>query len=148
MLTHTTPQLPVDKPRYLMGVGKPTDLIAGVLQGIDMFDCVMPTRNARNGHLFTSEGVVRIRNAKYRMDTGPLDASCACYTCTHFSRAYLHHLDKCQELLGATLNSIHNTFFYQSFMKDLRLAIEQGTLLQFIDYTLARFGESHESIYH
>lgn len=148
MLAHTTPQLPVDKPRYLMGVGKPTDLIAGVLQGIDMFDCVMPTRNARNGHLFTSEGVVRIRNAKYRLDTGPLDASCACYTCTHFSRAYLHHLDKCQELLGATLNSIHNTFFYQSFMKDLRLAIEQGTLSQFIDYTLARFGESHESIYH
>lgn len=148
MLAHTTPQLPVDKPRYLMGVGKPTDLIAGVLQGIDMFDCVMPTRNARNGHLFTSEGVVRIRNAKYRMDTGPLDASCACYTCTHFSRAYLHHLDKCQELLGATLNSLHNTFFYQSFMKDLRLAIEQGTLSQFIDYTLARFGESHESIYH
>lgn len=148
MLAHTTPQLPVDKPRYLMGVGKPTDLLAGVLQGIDMFDCVMPTRNARNGHLFTSEGVVRIRNAKYRLDTDPLDASCACYTCTHFSRAYLHHLDKCQELLGATLNSIHNTFFYQSFMKDLRLAIEQGTLSQFIDYTLARFGESHESIYH
>lgn len=148
MLAHTTPQLPFNKPRYLMGVGKPTDLIAGVLQGIDMFDCVMPTRNARNGHLFTSDGVVRIRNAQYRMDTSPLDASCACYTCTHFSRAYLHHLDKCQELLGATLNSIHNTFFYQSFMKDLRLAIEQGTLSQFIDYTLARFGESHESIYH
>lgn len=148
MLAHTTPQLPVDKPRYLMGVGKPTDLIAGVLQGIDMFDCVMPTRNARNGHLFTSEGVVRIRNAKYRMDTEPLDASCPCYTCSHFSRAYLHHLDKCQELLGATLNSIHNTFFYQSFMKDLRQAIEQGTLPAFIDYTLARFGESHESIRH
>lgn len=133
ILEHLTPQLPVDKPRYLMGVGTPEDLIAGVLRGVDMFDCVMPTRNARNGHLFTSQGIIRIRNSKYKQDLAPLDQNCGCYTCKNYSRAYLHHLDKCKEMLGARLNSIHNLYFYQNLMSNLRSSIEQGTLAQFVN---------------
>lgn len=118
-------KLPEDRPRYLMGVGKPGDIIEAVRRGIDMFDCVMPTRNARNGHLFTSAGVVKIRNAAHREDTGPLDAQCDCYTCQNFSRAYLHHLEKTKEMLGAQLNTIHNTHFYQKLMQQIRTAIEE-----------------------
>ncbi|VEB93683.1 queuine tRNA-ribosyltransferase [Citrobacter koseri] len=103
ILEHVCPQIPADKPRYLMGVGKPEDLVEGVRRGIDMFDCVMPTRNARNGHLFVTDGVVKIRNAKHKSDTSPLDAECDCYTCRNYSRAYLHHLDRCNEILGARL---------------------------------------------
>lgn len=132
VLDHITDQLPLDKPRYLMGVGTPEDLIAGVLRGIDMFDCVMPTRNARNGHLFTSEGVVRIRNSQYRSDLRPLDPACDCYTCQNYSRAYLYHLDKCKEMLGSRLNSLHNLHYYQKLMQDLRRAIEQGKLQEFL----------------
>ena len=127
------PQMPVDAPRYLMGVGTPGDIVEAVCAGIDMFDCVMPTRNARNGHMFTSQGVVRIRNSVHRTDTGPLDPSCRCYTCRNFSRAYLHHLDKCNEILGARLNTIHNLTFYQDLMAGLRGAIGQGTLGAFRD---------------
>ncbi|HEY9033545.1 MAG TPA: tRNA guanosine(34) transglycosylase Tgt [Pseudomonadales bacterium] len=124
-------RLPEDRPRYLMGVGTPEDLLDGVLAGIDMFDCVMPTRNARNGHLFTSQGVVKIRNARHRHDTGPLDPACDCYTCRHFSRAYLHHLDKCREMLGAQLNTIHNLRFYQQHMANIRQAIDDNRLAAF-----------------
>jgi queuine tRNA-ribosyltransferase len=131
ILDSLTPQMPADKPRYLMGVGRPEDLVAAVLAGVDMFDCVMPTRNARNGHLFTSRGVVRIRNASHRHDTRPLDENCSCYTCTNFSRAYLHHLDKCGEMLGAQLNTLHNLHYYQQLMADLREAIEQGRVSAF-----------------
>lgn len=132
ILEHTAPQLPEDKPRYLMGVGKPADLVESVLQGIDMFDCVMPTRNARNGHLFVRDGVVKIRNARYKDDTGPLDATCTCYSCTNFTRSYLHHLDKCGEILGAQLNTIHNLHMYQTLMAELREAIATGTLASFV----------------
>jgi len=126
-------QMPVTKPRYLMGVGTPEDIVAGVMRGVDMFDCVMPTRNARNAHLFTSTGLVRLRNARYRDDTGPLDSACDCYTCRNFSVAYLHHLDKCKEMLGAQLNTIHNLRFYQNLMRGLRQAIEQGRLAAFAE---------------
>ncbi|WP_448548252.1 tRNA guanosine(34) transglycosylase Tgt [Thalassotalea fusca] len=132
ILDHTTPLIPANKPRYLMGVGKPEDLVEGVRRGIDMFDCVMPTRNARNGHLFVTTGVVKIRNAKNKTDTGPLDDQCDCYTCKNYSRAYLHHLDKCNEILGSQLNTIHNLRFYQRVMKGLRDAIEQGKLDEFV----------------
>lgn len=128
VLDHLTQEMPADKPRYLMGVGKPADIVEAVRRGIDMFDCVMPTRNARNGHLFTSEGVIKIRNAKHRHDTGPLDAECDCHTCTNFSRSYLHHLDKCGEILGAQLNTIHNLRFYQNVMSGLRSAIAEHRL--------------------
>jgi len=128
ILDHTAPQMPIDKPRYLMGVGKPEDLVEAVRRGIDMFDCVMPTRNARNGHLFISTGVVKIRNAVHRTDTGPLDPECDCYTCKNYSRAYLHHLDRSNEMLGGRLNTIHNLHFYQKVMQDLRDAIEAGRL--------------------
>jgi len=126
-------QMPADKPRYLMGVGKPEDLVEGVRRGIDMFDCVMPTRNARNGHLFTDTGVVKIRNSAHKHDESPLDPSCDCYTCKHFSRAYLHHLDKCGEMLGSMLNTIHNLRYYQYLMAGLRDAIQQGKLAAFVD---------------
>ncbi|MCB1664797.1 MAG: tRNA guanosine(34) transglycosylase Tgt [Pseudomonadales bacterium] len=126
-------RMPAHKPRYLMGVGTPEDIIEAVRRGIDMFDCVMPTRNARNAHLFTSGGLVRLRNARYRDDTGPLDPKCDCYTCRNFSRAYLHHLDKCREMLGAQLNTIHNLHYYQKLMQGLRRAIEQGRLSAFIE---------------
>ncbi|MFT7221654.1 MAG: queuine tRNA-ribosyltransferase [Candidatus Azotimanducaceae bacterium] len=126
VIAHTAPKMPADKPRYLMGVGTPKDLIESVRRGVDMMDCVMPTRNARNGHLFTSRGVVRIRNAPHKKDTNPLDDECDCYTCSNFSRAYLHHLDKCGEILGAELNSIHNVHYYLHIMAGLREAIEKG----------------------
>jgi queuine tRNA-ribosyltransferase len=132
VLDELNPHLPADRPRYLMGVGTPDDLIDAVQRGIDMFDCVMPTRNARNGHLFTSNGVVKIRNAQYERDTRPLDENCTCYTCRHYSRAYLKHLDRCTEILGARLNSIHNLHFYQVLMLGMRTAIEQGRLGEFV----------------
>ncbi|MBU1426557.1 MAG: tRNA-guanine transglycosylase, partial [Gammaproteobacteria bacterium] len=131
ILQHTAPQLPTDKPRYLMGVGTPEDLVEAVGNGIDMFDCVMPTRNARNGHLFTRFGDVRIKNAQYRLDTRPLDEQCTCYTCRHFTRAYLHHLHRLNEILGARLNSIHNLHYYQELMSDIRKAIEAGRYAEF-----------------
>jgi queuine tRNA-ribosyltransferase len=124
-------QLPADKPRYLMGVGTPADLLEGVRRGIDMFDCVMPTRNARNGNIFTSRGVLKLRNNRHKTDTGPLDEECACYTCEHFSRAYLHHLDKCNEILGSQLNTIHNLHFYQHHMAGIREAISEHRLDDF-----------------
>ena len=133
VLEHLTPEMPKDSPRYLMGVGKPQDILEAVRRGIDMFDCVMPTRNARNGHLFTSEGVIKIRNAKHRHDTGPLDKECDCYTCQNFSRSYLHHLDKCGEILGAQLNTIHNLRYYQSHMAAIRKAIEEDRLDEFAE---------------
>jgi len=124
--------LPVDRPRYLMGIGTPEDMVAAVQRGIDMFDCVLPTRNARNGYLFTTGGVVKIRNACYRTDEAPLDPFCECATCRHYSRAYLHHLDKCKEILGARLNTIHNLHYYQGLMRTLRDAIAAGRLDAFI----------------
>jgi queuine tRNA-ribosyltransferase len=133
ILEHLGEKMPADKPRYLMGVGKPADLVEAVLRGIDMFDCVMPTRNARNGHLFTSTGVIKIRNAVHRGDTAPLDENCDCYTCQNFSRGYLHHLDKCGEILGAQLNTIHNLRYYQNLMSGMRDAIENDCLDQFVD---------------
>ena len=132
ILSHTGPQLPEDKPRYLMGVGKPEDIVEAVRRGIDMFDCVMPTRNARNGHLFTSTGVVRIRNSQYERDTRPLEEGCACYTCQHYSRAYLRHLDKGNEILGARLNTVHNLYYYQRLMREIRAAIDQGRFEDFV----------------
>ena len=128
MLEFTVPLLPDDAPRYLMGVGRPEDIVEAVWRGVDMFDCVMPTRNARNGHLFTRYGDVRIRNGRYRTDTRPPDETCGCYTCAHYSRAYLRHLAKCNEILGARLNTIHNLYYYQALMRDIRAAIETGTL--------------------
>ncbi|MBT9096367.1 tRNA guanosine(34) transglycosylase Tgt [Methylovulum psychrotolerans] len=125
-------QMPSDKPRYLMGVGTPEDLVEAVQRGIDMFDCVMPTRNARNGHLFTRFGVIKIRNSQYEFDTRPLDEECPCYTCRNYSRAYLRHLDKCQEMLGPRLNTIHNLYYYLSLMQGLRDAIERQELTAFV----------------
>lgn len=130
--------MPADKPRYLMGVGKPEDLVEGVRRGVDMFDCVMPTRNARNGHYFVHDGVIKIRNAKHRHDTGPLDPHCDCYTCQNFSRSYLHHLDKCGEMLGAMLATIHNLRHYQQLMAGLRGALEAGRLADFVNDFYAR----------
>ncbi len=124
--------LPKAKPRYLMGVGTPADIVHAVSHGVDMFDCVMPTRNARNAYLFTSKGLLKLRNSQYRSDTGPVDENCSCYTCRNFSRAYLHHLDKCKEILGAELNTIHNLHYYQTLMGDLREAIGAGRLDSFI----------------
>lgn len=133
ILNNLTDKMPDDKPRYLMGVGKPEDIVEAVRRGVDMFDCVMPTRNARNGHIFVSDGVLKLRNARHKTDTGPLDENCDCYTCKNYSRAYLHHLDKCNEILGAQLNTIHNLRFYQKVMEDLRAAIEQGKLEQYVE---------------
>jgi queuine tRNA-ribosyltransferase len=126
ILAHTAPRLPREAPHYLMGVGTPEDLLDGIAAGIDMFDCVMPTRNARNGWLFTSRGDVKLRNARYKDDTRPLDLSCACYTCRHFSRAYLHHLQRVNEILGARLNTIHNLHYYLELMRQAREAITEG----------------------
>ncbi len=126
------PQMPVDKPRYLMGVGTPEDIVECVRRGVDMFDCVLPTRNARNGHLFTRQGVIKIRNSRYKEDIRPLDEECECYTCRNYSRAYLHHLDRCREILGARLNTTHNLYYYQQLMRGLRAAIETGGLDGFI----------------
>lgn len=124
ILEHTTPRLPAHKPRYLMGVGTPADIVRAVARGIDMFDCVIPTRHARNGYLFTSEGKINIRNARYAQDLAPLDPNCDCYTCQNYSRSYLRHLEKCGEILGCTLNTIHNLHYYQSLMAAIRHAIE------------------------
>ena len=128
VLDNLSGELPAEVPRYLMGVGTPADLLEGVRRGIDMFDCVMPTRNARNGHLFTSRGVIKLRNARHKTSTEPLDADCDCYTCQNFSRAYLAHLDKCNEILGSQLATIHNLRFYQNHMSAIRAAIEAGDL--------------------
>jgi queuine tRNA-ribosyltransferase len=135
VLAYTVPRLPEDKPRYLMGVGTPEDLVAGVTAGIDMFDCVLPTRNARNGWLFTRFGDIRIRNARHRADAAPLDPTCACYTCRRFSRSYLHHLQRVNEILGARLATIHNLHYYLTLMGELRAAIEAREL----DAYVARF---------
>jgi queuine tRNA-ribosyltransferase len=132
VLARMAPRLPADRPRYLMGVGTPEDLVAGVTAGIDMFDCVMPTRNARNGWLFTRFGDVKIKNAKHRSDTAPLDATCGCYTCQNFSRAYLHHLNRVNEILGARLATIHNLYYYLALMAELREAIAAGALPAFV----------------
>ncbi|HEX9450213.1 MAG TPA: tRNA guanosine(34) transglycosylase Tgt, partial [Burkholderiales bacterium] len=131
ILRHTAPQLPSGAPRYLMGVGTPADIVDAVENGIDMFDCVMPTRNARNGWIFTTNGTIRLRNARYRDDIRPLDGECGCYTCRHFSRAYLHHLQRVNEILGAHLNTVHNLHFYQQLMGELRHAIEAGKLAEY-----------------
>ena len=142
ILHHTAPQLPADKPRYLMGVGTPEDIVEAVSQGIDMFDCVMPTRNARNGHLFTRFGDVRIKNAQYRNDLRQLDDVCACYTCRNFTRAYLHHLHKLNEILGARLNTVHNLHYYQELMSDIRAAIEADRFADFVvEFKQRRRGE-------
>lgn len=140
VLDEIADQLPSHKPRYLMGVGKPGDIIEAVRRGVDMFDCVLPTRNARNGYLFTSDGVVKIRNAVHRNDTGPLDRECDCHTCTHFSRAYLHHLDRCNEILGAQLNTIHNLRFYQRLMADIREAIAAQRFEAYAEAFYQRYG--------
>jgi queuine tRNA-ribosyltransferase len=132
VLEGVVPHMPADRPRYLMGVGRPRDIVQAVLRGIDMFDCVMPTRHARNGHLFTSQGVVNIRNAAHQADTGPLDPACACYTCRNFSRAYLRHLDRCNEILGARLNTIHNLHYYLELMRRIRAGIEAGSLAEVV----------------
>jgi queuine tRNA-ribosyltransferase len=132
ILQHIAPQLPPDKPRYVMGVGTPEDLVDAISQGIDMFDCVMPTRNARNGMMFTRLGDIKIKNAQYRLDMRPLDEQCGCYTCRHFTRAYLHHLHRIGEILGARLNTIHNLFYYQQLMGEIRAAIEAGTFTDFV----------------
>jgi queuine tRNA-ribosyltransferase len=132
MLEHTAPQLPTDQPRYLMGVGRPEDLVEAVARGVDMFDCVMPTRNARNGHFFTSTGAVRIRNAMYERDTGVIEEGCDCYTCRNgFSRSYLRHLDRCNEMLGPVLGTLHNLRHYQRLMAGMREAIAAGTFTAF-----------------
>jgi len=139
VLDNLLPNMPTDRPRYLMGVGTPLDIADGVSRGIDMFDCVMPTRHARTGHLFTSCGVVKIRNARYRDDTGPLDANCACYTCQHYSRAYLRHLEKCGEILGSRLGTIHNLHYYQKLMSGLRGAIEADSLPRYVSELRAAY---------
>ena len=146
VLRYVAPRLPADRPRYLMGVGTPEDIVAGVEAGVDMFDCVLPTRNARNGWLFTRYGDIRIRNAAHRHDTRPLDATCACYTCRHFSRAYLHHLHRANEILGARLNTVHNLAYYMDLMQELRDAIGAGRLAQFRqDFEARRMIESQVS---
>ena len=127
-----TPKMPEDKPRYLMGVGTPLDIVKAVRSGVDMFDCVIPTRHARNGYLYTSKGIVKIRNSEHKNSLEPLDEACSCYTCSNFTRSYLHHLDKTKEMLGSTLQTIHNLHFYLSLMRNLRLSIETGTLQTFI----------------
>jgi len=144
VLDFTTPHLPLDRPRYLMGVGRPEDIIAAVARGVDMFDCVMPTRNARNGHLFTRKGVVKIRNSRFRTDPGPLDPDCGCYTCQNYSRAYLNHLDRCNEMLGPHLATVHNLWFYQELMAEIRQAIEADTFERWSSAFLARLQEGME----
>ena len=146
VMRHTAPLLPDNQPRYVMGVGKPEDLVEGVRRGVDMFDCVMPTRNARNSHLFIDTGVLKLRNAANRTYEGPIDETCDCYTCQNYSRAYLHHLDKCGEILGATLNTIHNLRHYQRVMEGLRGAIEVGRLDQFVTEFYAKRGMTPPNI--
>ena len=147
VLEATTPHLPTDKPRYLMGVGKPEDIVESVKRGIDMFDCVIPTRNARNGFLFTRYGTLKIRNQKHQFDTRPIDESCQCYTCQNYSRSYLRHLDKCKEILGAHLNTIHNLFYYQELMQGIRKALDENTFDEFCKkfYSLRTPGTTSEN---
>jgi queuine tRNA-ribosyltransferase len=142
MIAHTAPSLPVDRPRYLMGAGTPEDLVEAVRGGMDMFDCVLPTRNARNGWLYTANGDLKIRNSRYARDVGPIDASCGCYTCRHYSRAYIRHLQQANEILGARLATLHNLYYYQSLMRDMRAAIEQKGLDDFAEkfYRMRRQG--------
>ncbi len=142
MIAHVAPRLPVDRPRYLMGAGTPEDLVEAVRGGVDMFDCVLPTRNARNGWLYTANGDLKIRNSRYARDVGPIDASCGCYTCRHYSRAYIRHLQQANEILGARLATLHNLYYYQSLMCDMRAAIEQKGLDDFAEkfYRMRRQG--------
>ena len=132
IMAHTPHRLPEHKPRYLMGVGTPEDLVEGVASGVDMFDCVMPTRNARNGHMFTRFGDLKIRNARYKSEEAPVDSSCTCYTCRNFSRAYMHHLDRCGEMLGPMLSSIHNLHYYLNLMQEVRDALDAGRFGEFV----------------
>jgi len=143
IMSHTASLLPADKPRYLMGVGTPEDLLNAIGEGVDMFDCVLPTRNARNGHLYTSQGIVRIRNAEHRNSLEPLDGSCACSTCQNYSRAYLHHLQRSNEILGARLNTLHNLYFYQSLMSQAREAISKGEFEVFKNSFLQNYRDSN-----
>ncbi|AXY61120.1 MULTISPECIES: tRNA guanosine(34) transglycosylase Tgt [Acinetobacter] len=140
VLDYLPAKMPEDKPRYLMGVGKPEDIVEGIRRGVDMFDCVMPTRNARNGHYFVTDGLVRIRNSKYRHDQNPLDPHCDCYTCTNFTRAYLFHLEKCGEMLGSMLGTIHNLRYYQRFTQDIRDALDNGSFDAFVEDFYTRRG--------
>ncbi|MDD7805416.1 MAG: tRNA guanosine(34) transglycosylase Tgt [Endozoicomonas sp. (ex Botrylloides leachii)] len=142
ILSHITPKIPENRPRYLMGVGKPEDIVEAVCRGVDMFDCVMPTRNARNGHLFVDQGVIKIRNAVHKMSDKPLEEDCDCYTCQHFTRSYLNHLDKCGEILGSMLNTIHNLRYYQRVMSGLRDAIEKGKLRNFVEEFYDKRGQA------
>lgn len=146
VLDALVPQMPADRPRYLMGVGRPEDIVQAVLRGVDMFDCVMPTRHARNGHLFTATGAINIRNAAHQRDLGPVDATCACYTCRNYSRAYLRHLDRCNEILGSRLNTIHNLHFYLDLMRRLRAAIAAGNLAGFSAAFFAARKDSGRSV--
>jgi len=132
MLDHLNPILPADRPRYLMGVGRPEDLVEGVARGVDMFDCVMPTRNARNGHYFTSTGTVRIRNARYERDMDTIEPGCGCHACSSgYTRSYLRHLDRCNEMLAPMLGTLHNLYYYEKLMADMRAAIAAGTFAAF-----------------
>jgi queuine tRNA-ribosyltransferase len=141
VLEAVVPHMPADRPRYLMGVGRPEDIIEAVLRGVDLFDCVIPTRHARNGHLFTSTGVINIRNSAHHADVGPLDPACSCYTCRNYSRAYLRHLDRCNEILGSRLNTLHNLHFYLELMRSIRAAVGAGRLAAFArDYRARRRG--------
>ena len=137
ILKHTAPLLPANQPRYLMGVGTPADIVHAVAHGIDMFDCVLPTRNARNGWLYTRHGIIKLRNSRYRLDTSPPDERCGCYTCQHFSRAYLHHLQRINEMLGAHLNTVHNLYYYQQLMQEIRSAIENQQFEEYAQEFLA-----------
>jgi queuine tRNA-ribosyltransferase len=142
VLKHIAPQLPQDRPRYLMGVGTPEDIVDAVGQGMDMFDCVLPTRNARNGWIFARHGTIKLRNAQYREDVRPLDENCSCYTCRHFTRAYLHHLQRVNEILGARLNTLHNLCYYLELMREMRSAISAGRLADFV----AEFQHAQRSV--
>jgi len=145
VLESVVPHMPTDRPRYLMGVGRPEDIVAAVLRGIDMFDCVMPTRHARNGHLFTAAGVINIRNSVHQTDLGPIDPECGCYTCRNYTRSYLRHLDRCNEILGSRLNTIHNLHFYLDLMRSIRSAIAEGRLTSWARGYLARRAGSEDS---
>lgn len=146
VLEALVPEMPADRPRYLMGVGKPEDIVEAVRRGVDMFDCVIPTRNARNGFLYTREGVMRIRNSRFRDDTGPVDPGCTCYTCRNYSRAYLKHLERCREILGARLSTIHNLHYYQTLMREMREAIATGTLEEWVARFYALRSQSVPSV--
>jgi queuine tRNA-ribosyltransferase len=146
VLRHTVATMPDAAPRYLMGVGTPEDIVEAVTAGIDMFDCVLPTRNARNGHMYVHDGVVRLRNSANKTDTGPVDPACSCYTCRNYSRAYLHHLDKCNEILGSRLNTLHNLTYYQELMAGLRAAIADQSLLAFREDFYTRRGQTPPSM--